>query len=131
MNENTAKLVSIPIAACLSTFCLWLLCLTSPPKLEGHWHVCQTDTPVVIPQGFVQSIDFLSNNQLIFNKDKAIQEHFSGSWYRNEQMIRYGEECSMVKIKYRLEGDTLYLQAIGLAKEKRTFKALRQVTICD
>ncbi|MBX2875419.1 MAG: hypothetical protein KTR30_25105, partial [Saprospiraceae bacterium] len=58
MNEDTVKLISIPLATCLSTFCLWLLCLASPPKLEGHWHVYDPDGNIPSSVEYIQTIDF-------------------------------------------------------------------------
>lgn len=130
MNEDTAKLISIPVAACLSTFLLWLLYLAAPPNVEGHWLILPDEGLGSNKHSFIRSLDFLSENQLIFDKDVGEQAEVSGSWYRKEQKIYIEEECHLVQMKYKLVNDTLHLKVEGWTKTVTFFNAIRQPSLC-
>ena len=75
-------------------------------------------------------MDFLPQNQLIFDKDVAGWAEFSGSWYRKERKIIIAEECHLVQMKYKLVKDTLYLKVKGWTKREEHFRAIRQHPTC-
>lgn len=132
MNEDTAKLISIPIAACLSTFCLWLLCLASPPKLEGHWHVYNADGTRPSSESFIETIDFRTDGTAILNLSPVGYTGLVGGIGRRERRMYFGGECLSLNFKYHLKKDTLLLRQLIYDEADTPFFALRcQEGCCD
>ncbi len=125
MNEDTAKLISIPIAACLSTFCLWLLCLASPPKLEGHWHVYDADGTRPSSNGYIQTIDLGPDREATINLGIGGNLRLEGQIISTQRRIEFGAECLSANFKYYLKGDTLFLRQPSLYTEDIPFYAIR------
>lgn len=125
MNEDTAKLISIPIAACLSTFCLWLLCLASPPKLEGHWHVYDADGTRPNSNGYIQTIDLGPDREATINLGIGGNLRLEGQIISTQRRIEFGAECLSANFKYYLKGDTLFLRQPSLYTEDIPFYAIR------
>jgi|GEM_PF-2303253 len=132
MNESTAKRISIPIAACISTLFLWLLCLASPPKLEGHWHVKRSDGSRPTDTEFIQTIDFLPHKRATLNSGIGGYHGIVGGIVKREQKMYFGGECISYEFRYRWKQDTLLLQQMNYHELDKFFYALRcQEGCCD
>lgn len=132
MNESTAKRISIPIAACISTLFLWFLCLASPPKLVGHWHIYKADGARPLDIEFIQTIDFLPRVEARLNADPIGNHGIAGEIVRRERKMYFGGECIYFQFRYRLKQDTLFLQQINSHELDNFFYALRcQEGCCD
>lgn len=132
MNEDTAKLISIPIAACLSTFCLWLLCLASHPDLKGHWHVYNVDGTRPSSEVYIQTIDLGPYREASINLGIGENLRLEGRIISKKRRIEFGAECLSVTFKYYLKGDTLFLRQPSLYSEDIPFYTIRcQAGCCN
>lgn len=132
MNEDTAKLISIPVAACLSTFLLWLLYLASPPKLEGHWHVFNADGTRPSSEAYIETIDFRTDGTATLNLSPVGYAGLVGGIGRREKRMYFGGECLSLNFKYHLKKDTLLLRQLNYDQADTPFFALRcQEGCCD